>query len=1192
VAADTSDVVVAIAAGDYRVSSTLVFDARDSGLHGHTVEWQGPLRGTARVLGSTQVTGWQLSDRVHGIYSAPVPRGSHSRQLYVDGKIATIAQQTLDRSAMNPTVDGYQPTGSDAWLLSMPGIQDAEIAGAGSWTSRVSPIDGVSGGLLAMEQPAWKLNTWGYDTIDAPYFNGPLVVENALALLDQPGEWYLDSSAGRLYYKPLAGKKLSSSDVEIPRVQALVSVSGTLANPAHDISFSHLTFSGTTWNAPTTTGYADQQTGSYLDSLDGVDQSNFESTRIKVKGMPAGVQVSAAHDIAFSDSHFTDLGANGIGIGNDSNATASGVGLATQNVKVANSEFDQIGGTGISVGGFLPDAHHPSDPRMVVSDIDATANFIHDVGQFYSDSVGILMTYVSGAQIAHNEISKLPYSGIATGYGWGMADAGGSPEYLRRGTYNYYPLYSTSTTLKNVDVADNYIHDVLTLHTDGAPYYNLSASPGSVVEGNYIQNANFGFYFDEGTRSILVKQNVVEVGGQWWHANYSNSPLNGDMTTTGNYTNSSSENSDQPGRGDSYSDNTVVPDRNWPLAARQIIYDAGIPSGQRRGEISDPAALYAGIAPEFSSSGTALTIAVPIGNAGHATARGIVARAIAPKGWTVEVTGAPRSLAAGKIGTAQLVITPASGAASTPITTGDVTVSLSYFLGWGRERASGTTTILSGGALRSPLKGFTTSTSGVVGQAGDELGIHVAGADIWGAGGQHDDQYGTIFNPQSLSEHGSVTTFLDTQEAASPYTKSGVVVRNDLTGAGGALGYASMYRLAGFGVAFAVDTNGDGYLDNEDRASISASGPIGLRLVRNGTQVSGWFSVDEGATWTQVGPTRTLVGANLLVDAGVVNTSHDASTATTATFHGLSVANDNSVLLSAAAQAVGSNGDPVSIPLVVNNLTGGAVTSPSITSTAPAGWTVSVSQLPGSIAARGSATATATVTGPAGSSLSTGMLQFHLVYTAAGAPGTSDSSVAVSAGGALPSGLTGFTTSPTGVFGASGDDIAIRVAGADIWGAGGQHDDAYGTVFQKQAISGDGSVTAQLDSQERASDYTKSGVVVRNDLTGARSSFGYAAMYRLAGFGVAFAVDTDGDGFIDSEQRLGNITSGPIQLRLARTGNTISGFVSQDAGVSWTQVGSAPLVGANQTLDAGVINTSHDASVATTAHFSKLVIQP
>lgn len=577
------DVVVKLAAGDYRLSKPLTFDSRDSGVNGHTVTWQGPEEGTARILGSSSVKRWNLSSVGNGIYEALVSRGTQTRQLYVDGVLAQRARTELDRADMPATDSGYKPTGSAAWLLTMPGVADAEIVGAGAWTSRFSPVDGVDGDVLIMKQPAWELNTWGWDTLDSPFHDGPLVVENALALLDQPGEWFLDQKAGTLYYKPLAGQNMDRVDVELPKIESLISVAGTLDAPVHNLTFSNLEFSGTTWNAPTSTGFADQQTSSYLTSLDGIDRSNFESTRGKVSGVPAGIQVSAARDITFTDSTFTNFGANAVGIGNDANATASGVGLAARNITVTRSVFSQIAGSAVTAGGFLPDAHHPSDPRMLVSNINVTNNVIHDVARYYTDNVGVLMTYVADSTISHNEIFNLPYSGIAIGYGWGIPDAGGSPEYERRGTYNYYPLYSTPSTMKNLTIEGNYVHDVLKLHTDGAPFYSLGASPGTVIRNNYFAGStNFGMYFDEGTRFIHVTNNVITTtGGRWWHANYVNSPLNGDMVTDGNYANTDSNNSDPAGRNDSYSGNTVVSDQDWPAPARAIIDKAGVPEDLR-----------------------------------------------------------------------------------------------------------------------------------------------------------------------------------------------------------------------------------------------------------------------------------------------------------------------------------------------------------------------------------------------------------------------------------------------------------------------------------------------------------------------------------------------------------------------------------------------------------------------------------
>src|SRR3546814_18340998 len=65
-----------------------------------------------------------------------------------------------------------------------------------------------------MHQPAWNNNIWGYDTIPDPFHpeEARLYVSNALAFLDEAGEWYLDPEAGKLYYKPAAGVDMAKAD--------------------------------------------------------------------------------------------------------------------------------------------------------------------------------------------------------------------------------------------------------------------------------------------------------------------------------------------------------------------------------------------------------------------------------------------------------------------------------------------------------------------------------------------------------------------------------------------------------------------------------------------------------------------------------------------------------------------------------------------------------------------------------------------------------------------------------------------------------------------------------------------------------------------------------------------------------------------------------------------------------------------
>lgn len=1195
---DAQEVVVSVAAGDYRLGEPLIFDGDDSAAEGGSVSWVGPDRGEARLLGSAPVTGWELTDDAAGIYSAAVPKGTQTRQLYVDGVLAERANTELTRSDMIATEEGYTPKGSAAWLLELPGVEKAEIKGSGSWTSRISPIAGVEGGTLVMEQPAWKLNTWGWDTLHEPFHAGPLVVENALAFLDESGEWFLDDEGGRVYYKPLDGQRMDRVAVELPRLESLVQVAGTLDDPVRGLSFSGLTFSGTTWNAPTKIGFADQQTGSYLADIEGADLSNFESTRSMVSGMPAAVEVSAASDIGFSGSRFINLGANGLGIGNDANATAAGVGLAAQRVTVERSEFTEIGGTGVAIGGYLPDAHHPSDPRMTVSEITVRENVIHRVARYYTDNVGVLLTYASDSMISHNEISDLPYSAIATGYGWGMVDAGGSPEYERRGTYNYYPRYDTPTTLRNLTVEGNHLRDVLGIHYDGAPYYNLGASPGSVLRGNYVEGAlhgwGYGLYFDEGSRFIEVSDNVVTAIGRWWHANYNNSPLNGDMVTTGNFSNIPNQNAEAPGRRSVFTDNTVVSDLNWPMKARRIIYEAGIPPHARphlpeflRETSPVTPAVYLGAATEhIAMGGEPVSIPVEIGNASQERVTSLAVKVDLPRGWKGTITDVPRTLEPGTTATATVVVSPPTTGVE-PITSAEVAIDAKYQLNGKRETVQGTVTARAGSALTDPLVSFTTSPAGITGQRDDLLAIQVAGTDIW----QNHDEYGAIYEPDALGEYGSVTAFLEQQDPVDEYTKSGVVIRNDLADAGESLGYASVYRTPGHGVALAIDTDGDGNIDREDRAPVSTTGPVGLRLVRAGATVTGYVSEDGGETWKVIGAARDLVGADEKVDAGVIHTSHNASVSALATFRGLSIEATSGVVASAPTQVSGSAGAAVEVPITIRNLSDTEISGAEIVAAPSTGWSTTPVVVPTTIPAGQEVTVSAVLTPPVGA-IATGQIDFTLKYQGDVPLITPEWSTSVGAGAPLPDGLSAFTTSPTGLVGGGADEtLAIRVAGADIWGAGGQRDDAYGTAFVKDAISGDGSVTARLDAQERANDYTKSGVVIRNDLTEARSGTGYASLYRLAGFGVALAVDTNGDGFIDVEHRMDVGSDLPLVLRLERAGNQVSGWVSRDDGATWAQVGpAAALIGAEDVLDAGVIHTSHDAARATTGTFSGLTI--
>jgi len=593
----TGDIVVELVGGTYSLSAPLTFTAADSGANGYTVSWQAAPGATPIISGGQRVTGWTVADPGQNIWRASVGTGFDSRQLYVDGRIATRARTQVNRADFTISATGMSFTnGALSYLNNLAAKSRVEVESVDSFTDRYAPVQSIANNSITMQQPAWNNNTFGYDTLSKPFRAGPLYLVNAREFLDSAGEWYLDTAAGVLYYKPPAGQNLATADVELPRQESLLRVGGTYAAPAHNLSFTGLQFANTSWLQPSTNqGYADQQTGAYIsgnwnrpgDALTSCQSGCqlFEATRPGWRQMPAAVQVSAASAVTFAGNRFTNLGQVGLGIGSDANAHATGVGLGASNITVTGNTFEHMSAGGIVVGGVQADAHHPSDPRMTDSGITISNNVIHDVAIEYRSHAGILMTYTAGSSITHNEVANLPYTGIAVGYGWGANDPGGSQDYIDRGLYNYQPRYATATIAANNHVTANFVHDVVQQMTDGGAFYNLSASPGTTVDQNYFRSTNgwLGMYFDEGSRYVSASNNVLENVGTWAYTQAWANNNTGNLTLTNNWTTSSTTNVTTGSRGNTNSGTVVVSGGGWPSGARAVMAAAGVSGGSTGG---------------------------------------------------------------------------------------------------------------------------------------------------------------------------------------------------------------------------------------------------------------------------------------------------------------------------------------------------------------------------------------------------------------------------------------------------------------------------------------------------------------------------------------------------------------------------------------------------------------------------------
>jgi hypothetical protein len=583
------DVTVLLAGGTYRMSAPLVLTTADSG-----VTWQAESGQTPILSGGSQVTGWTVQDSGQNIWVASVPQGADSRQLFVDGALAPRASITISRNDVQITTTGMTITNSALnYLAGLPQQNRIEVESQNSFTNRYAPVQSISGNTITMQQPAWNNNNWGYDTLARPFGGGQLFLENSYSFLKSTGQWYLDPQAGKLYYKAPSGWAPASHDVELPRLSSLVQISGSYGSPARDITFQGLHFEHTTWLTPSTSvGYANQQSGTFLpaaaqmpgDFLSSCQSGCqlFEGARNGWAQVPAAVQVSAATGITFSGNTFTHLGQVGLGIGNDANAHGSGIGLGASSITVDRNTFTESSGGAIVAGGVRPDAHHPSNSAMVNKDITISGNTVSGVAKDYKEMAGILSTYVTHAVITHNDVANLTYDGIDVGWGWGANDPGGSQDYRNRGLYNYQPVYTTATTLRDTVVSYNRVHATKRLMHDGGSIYNLSANPGGSIDHNYVydNNRTVGLYLDEGSRYVSVSNNVIQDSGVWAFTNASGTNNTNDNTFSGNWYNGGAT---QVATGSPHNNmltgNVVVSGTNWPSGAQQVIASAGVGGG-------------------------------------------------------------------------------------------------------------------------------------------------------------------------------------------------------------------------------------------------------------------------------------------------------------------------------------------------------------------------------------------------------------------------------------------------------------------------------------------------------------------------------------------------------------------------------------------------------------------------------------
>ncbi|MCU0916153.1 MAG: discoidin domain-containing protein, partial [Planctomycetes bacterium] len=154
--------------------------------------------------------------------------------------------------------------------------------------------------------------------------------------------------------------------------------------------------------------------------------------------------------------------------------------------------------------------------------------------------------------------------------------------------------------------------------------------------------------------------------------------------------------------------------------------------------------------------------------------------------------------------------------------------------------------------------------------------------------------------------------------------------------------------------------------------------------------------------------------------------------------------------------------------------------------------------------------------------------------------------------------------------------FSVTSTGSDIWG----NADQFRFVYRQ--LSGNGSMTARVDSLIRSDAWSKAGVMIRETLEAGSK---HAATVVTPDNGVSFPSRNASN----SASVQTNVTAlkAPYWVRVTRTGNAFKSECSPD-GKTWTQVGTNLDITMGANIYVGLCLTSHNVAAYSTAEFSNV----
>ncbi len=479
------DIKVVISGGTYKLQKPLTFNANDIAVKNHSIIFGAAENEKPVISGGKLISDWKkIEDNLWCAEIPAVKKGSlWFRSLYKNGKRLIRSREPDNdyyKIKSKPEDFKHIEIKENLKFQSVSG-QNTELIVIVNWSINRGIIEKIKENTVVTKT---KMGRYDHPWT-SPQVGKHVFFEHALEFVDEPGEWYLDENSGKLYYMAEENENPNDYEFIYPILQQLLIIEGNRDHPVSDLHFKGLTFRHTDWKLPAE-GYVALQDAYY----GYLKEDNNNDTYCQ----PAAIEFKHSKNSSIELCELFGTGASGISIG-----------AGCKNIKIEGCKIYDIGATGVHVGHRDHILQKPDedwkDTENVPADNEILNNYIHHCGRISFGAVGIFTAFTDSTLISHNLLHDMPYTGISVGFKWN----------------------STRTSQKNNRVEFNRLYSVMKKLADGGAIYTLGDQQGATIINNLVYDvqrwkyasptlhpwANNAFFFDAGSKNILVKDNIA-----------------------------------------------------------------------------------------------------------------------------------------------------------------------------------------------------------------------------------------------------------------------------------------------------------------------------------------------------------------------------------------------------------------------------------------------------------------------------------------------------------------------------------------------------------------------------------------------------------------------------------------------------------------------------------------------------------